>query len=190
MIGVRRRSDAGADFGRAECPEIVVGAERCCDLMRDAKRIRRRNTRQDDREFVGPPIARRYRRCACSRAIAARRSSTADRLRRGPSLSLTFLNPSRSRQSNAQGHRARLRVIATSSRSVNSTRLGSSSGRHDAPGIRCGFGLSPLGNVLIGANPAAIRQRLMIDRDQPPIAELLQEGPFLAPIDMNCFRAR
>src|SRR3981189_737063 len=46
-----------------------------------------------------------------------------------------------------------------------------------------GFGLSPLGNVLIGANPAAIRQRLMIDRDQPPIAELLQKGALLAPID-------
>src|SRR5947207_5929225 len=46
-----------------------------------------------------------------------------------------------------------------------------------------GFRLSPFGDVLIGADPAAIRQRLMIDRNQPPIAELLQESAFLAPVD-------
>jgi len=41
-----------------------------------------------------------------------------------------------------------------------------------------GFRLSPLGDVLIGTDPAAIPQRLMIDRDQPPVAELLQKVPF------------
>src|ERR1700692_4848142 len=49
--------------------------------------------------------------------------------------------------------------------------------------LDAGFCLSPFGDVLVGTNPAAIRQRLMINRDQPPVSELLQEGSLLAPID-------
>ena len=45
------------------------------------------------------------------------------------------------------------------------------------------FGAAALGNVFIGADPAAVLERLVIDRDQPPVAELLQERSLLALVD-------
>src|SRR5271165_379679 len=45
------------------------------------------------------------------------------------------------------------------------------------------FRLSTLGDVLVGTDPAAIVEGLMIDRDKPTVAQLLKKSPLLTPID-------
>src|ERR1700761_3634787 len=48
--------------------------------------------------------------------------------------------------------------------------------------------LPPLGNVLVGANPAAVFQWLVVDRDEPSVAEFLKEYSLLATIDERLAR--